>query len=389
MKKSIVLIILLCVNLSMLNANSPKEKIPVVVITDLYHPYQDAGDNLDLINAFKFPNVDLKALILDITDAFRKDTADHPTLWKDPRGPREAGFVPILQLNYIFDRNIPYAMGPLSMMRSEADKMNDVPLFQQKGVDLLLNVLRKSKKPVEVLSFGSARVLAVAYNREPALMKSKISKIHLCAGTAAKDFQLGTDKGANAIPGGEWNVALDLFAFNRIMRSDLSVAIYPCSGINGAFIKDKNSTYWKLSSLDFVGQMDIRLQRYIDFAMMKSDNKCFLLGMDKGNPYANHFSFYPAPFHIWETPVWIIVSQCVLILNSAGTYEIISKTALNPNDKVVSNELRPCLLHVRDDGRFTFEYTSKSTNFSIFFRDNPEIHEKALQQAVPKLFISY
>ena len=387
--KLILLVIFVCINLSLLNANSPKGRIPVVVITDLYHPYQDPGDNLDLINDFAFPNVDLKAIILDITDAFRKDTADHPTLWKDPRGPREAGFVPVLQLKYIFDRNIPCALGPMSMMKSEMDKMNDIPFVQQEGVELLLNILRKSAKPIEVLSFGSARVLAVAFNREPALMRSKIAKIHLSAGTAAKDFQPGTDKGANSIPGGEWNIALDPFAFTRIMRSNLHVAIYPCSGKNGAFIKDKNSTYWQLPNLDFVRQMDLKLQRYIDFAMMKSDIKTFLSAMDKGIPLPKHFSSYPAPFHVWESSVWIIASQCALIKNDAGIYEIISEADLKSNYEVVSNELRPCTLNVRDDGRFTFEYTSKHTNFSIFFRDNPDLHEKALQQAVPKLFISY
>ena len=62
-------------------ASGQYKKIPVVVITDLYHPYQDPGDNMDLIMGFGLPDVDLKAVLLDITDAFRKDTADHPTLW--------------------------------------------------------------------------------------------------------------------------------------------------------------------------------------------------------------------------------------------------------------------------------------------------------------------
>ena len=61
------------------NATAQNKKIPVVVITDLYHPYQDPGDNMDLIMGFGLPDVELKAVLLDITDAFRKDTADHPT----------------------------------------------------------------------------------------------------------------------------------------------------------------------------------------------------------------------------------------------------------------------------------------------------------------------
>ena len=113
------------------------------------------------------------------------------------------------------------------MMKSEEDRMEYLPGYEQEAINILLEVLKKSKEPVEVLSFGSARILAVAYNRAPKLMKQKIHKIHLSAGTASKNHELGSDAGANAIPGGEWNVALDVFAFNRILKSDLPVAIYP------------------------------------------------------------------------------------------------------------------------------------------------------------------
>ena len=40
-------------------ASGQYKKIPVVVITDLYHPYQDPGDNMDLIMGFGLPDVDL------------------------------------------------------------------------------------------------------------------------------------------------------------------------------------------------------------------------------------------------------------------------------------------------------------------------------------------
>ena len=39
--------------------------VPLIDITDLYHPPQDPGDNLDLIAAYALPEVDLKAVILD------------------------------------------------------------------------------------------------------------------------------------------------------------------------------------------------------------------------------------------------------------------------------------------------------------------------------------
>jgi hypothetical protein len=54
------------------------------------------------------------------------DAADHPWLWHDPNGPREEGFIPAAQLNYIFNRNIPCASGPMTPMKTEMDKMEDL-----------------------------------------------------------------------------------------------------------------------------------------------------------------------------------------------------------------------------------------------------------------------
>ena len=282
-----------------------QQKTPVIVITDLYHPYQDPGDNMDLIMGFGLPDVDLKAVLLDITDAFRKDTADHPTLWRDPRGPREAGIIPVEQLSYIFNKKVPYGIGPLSMMKSEEDKMEYLPGYEQEAIRLLTDVLKASKEPVEVLSFGSARILAVAYNRTPALLKNKIRKIHLCAGTASKNHELGSDAGANAIPGGEWNVALDVFAFTRILKSDLPVAIYPCAGKDGGFVKDCNNTYWQLPDMEFTRKMHPRLQRYLDFAFNQRLQYDFLRAMDAGYPADMDISRYPKPFLVWESAIWV------------------------------------------------------------------------------------
>ena len=359
-------------------------KVPVIVITDLYHPYQDPGDNLDLVMGFALPEIDLKAIILDITDAFRKKTADHPTLWKDPRGPREAGIIPVMQLNYIFDRQVPFALGPLSMMSSAEDQMRGIPAFEEAGINLFLNTLRQSKVPVEILSFGSARILAVAFNREPTLLRKKIAKIHLSAGTAAADFQHGKDAGANAIPGGEWNVALDVFAFNRILRSGLPVALYPCAGIDGGFVKDINNTYWQLPTVDFIKRMDPRLQRYIDFALSKTVQADFLKAMDLSSPVVIDTARYPQPFHFWETALWMNVSRRKLVQREEG-YAIIPQQQIKTSDKLMPDELLPCEIDLREDGRFTFRKSAKATSLSIYYRPDPVLNEKALQQAYPIL----
>ena len=156
-------------------------KNPVIVVTDLYHPYQDCGDNFYLITSYALPEINLKAIILDCTEVFRKPLASDPGkgLFPDSNGPRDPGFVPVLQLNYIFGRNVPVAVGPFSNMKDIHDKMLDVPAFQQQGVELILKTLKESSEPVQIASFGSARSIAVAYNRDPVLFRKKVKQIHL------------------------------------------------------------------------------------------------------------------------------------------------------------------------------------------------------------------
>jgi hypothetical protein len=182
-----------------------QDKIPVIDITDLYHPHQDVGDNFDLIAAYGLPEIDLKAVILDITQVF------HNGKWAklDP------GIIPVEQLDYIFDRTVPYGMGPFTRMRSPEDKMLDAPKFQTSGIDLMLKVLRESPKKVHIVSFGSLRPLAVAWAREPQLMRAKVAQIHICAGSC-----LPTKI--------EWNVYLDPKAMIGILRSGLPIALHPC-----------------------------------------------------------------------------------------------------------------------------------------------------------------
>lgn len=374
-----------------LNTFGQEKKIPVIVITDLYHPYQDPGDNLDLIMGFGLPDVDLKAVLLDITDAFRKPTADHPTLWKDPRGPREAGIIPIEQLRYIFNKKIPYAMGPLSMMKSENDKMENLPNYEQEAIHMLMNILKESKEPIEILSFGSARILAVAYNRDPQLLKKKIRKIHLSAGTASNNYELGSDVGANSIPGGEWNVALDVFAFNRMLKSDLPIAVYPCAGKDGGFAKDCNNTYWKLPDMEFTKQMNPQLQQYLHFAFNQKLQYDFLKAMDPGYSADINLNKFPKPFHVWESAIWLNATQRVIICTSEGEYRLVKKNAVGKKDRIIGNELRSCIFdEVRDDGRFRFSYTNQPSSGckEIYYRSDLEENEKAFQKVIPELYIS-
>lgn len=89
-------------------ARGPGDQRPTTSI----HPHQDVGDNFDLIAAYALPEVDLRAVIFDVTDEYRKPVGQVAGLPADKVGPREPGYLAVEQLNRIFDRAVPCASAP-------------------------------------------------------------------------------------------------------------------------------------------------------------------------------------------------------------------------------------------------------------------------------------
>jgi len=354
------------------------KKVPIIDITDLYHPAQDPGDNFDIITAYALPEIDLRAVILDATDKFRHPYADDTNpMFRDMRGiARDPGYVPMTQMNCLFDRHVPFASGPLQPMTSPQDKLEQAPLFQQGGVELILRTLRESDEPVHILSFGSARTLAAAFNREPELLKEKVELIHLSAGASSSSFL-------------EWNVLLDPQAIVCLLRSGLPIAIYPCATANGPFAYGPHNSFWKLQDLAFIRDMHPRLRRYLGFAFGHVQRMDFLRALESDLPDELMEEVYRMDHNVWETAIWAQVSGRRLVEHDNGTYRLIPATDVLPTDRVLPNELKPCSVLVHDDGSFTFELTQEHTNLWIYDRGDAELNEIALREALPALYQSF
>jgi pyrimidine-specific ribonucleoside hydrolase len=371
-------------------AAHPSGKMPLIDVTDLYHTPQDPGDNFDIVTAYALPELDLKAVVLDCTEPFRQPVAKNPGpgLFADANGPREPGFIPVLQLNYIYGRSVPCATIPFARMNSAEDKMLDAPLFQQQGIELILKTLRESTEPVHILSFGSARAIAVAYNREPALFQKKLACLHLCAGGSSPPA-------ANYI---EWNVALDPHAIVCLLRSKLPLALYPDAANNAAdkgygvfspaFSYDEHNTYWKLPDLRFISQMHPPLRRYLEYAFGRSSRVDFLRATEVDGPPLEE-KLLTKEHYVWETAVWICLSGRKLVKRADGTCRIIPAVEVVATDKVLPNELRPCTVTVQDNGIYEFRETTRPSNFSVYYRGDPGENEAALREALPALYLSF
>jgi hypothetical protein len=358
-------------------AETPKAatgRVPVVDITDLYHPSQDPGDNFDLVAAYALPEIDLKAVVFDVTNRYRRPYHDPANpMYDDPAGRRDPGYVPVTQLNYLFDRTVPCASGPFLAMRSPEDRMLDAPAFQSAGVELLLRVLRESPEPVDVVSFGSARPAAVAFNREPDLMRSKLRRLHLCAGAAPAGYL-------------EWNVQLDAHAFVRLLRSDLPIAVYPCATEKGPFDLGVNNCYWQLPDRGVIRRMHPRLRSYMAYAFSKSSRTDFLCAVEDDAPEELLQQVCGGPHAVWETAVWTQVAGRKLVRRADGTRRLVPATEVKPDDAPLVESLRPCRIEASDDGQFRFDYDAGDSKATIYYREDPAACQEALREALPSLY---
>ncbi len=379
MLRPLILLILL-ITVSCSHIEGCADKTPVIVVTDLYFPGQDVGDNFDIINPYALETVDLRGVIFDVTQRFRTEA--------DVRAERrEPGFIPVTQLNYIFGRDVPCACSPFEPMRSPDDLMGDSPAFQQKGFELFFRLLHQSDRPVEIVSTGSCRFLAVAYNREPELMRRKIAAIHINAGADGEGFM-------------EWNIGLDSLAAYRLLSSDLPLMLYPCAtATGGPFDKGANNTFWSLDKMDFVLEMEPMLRNYITFAFLHKNRTDYLnyLEEDLSEDDAEAMRDYRidrwfgsgGSHYVWEIQSWMQVAGLVLARKPGEGWRLVHMSELSGGDEVFDQGLTPVRLSVKENGLFGFVPAEGETNVKIYYRSDPAAHQKAMREALPELYKSY
>ncbi|OUS73987.1 hypothetical protein B1748_21840 [Paenibacillus sp. MY03] len=359
-----------------------QEKTSVIVVTDMYHPAQDPGDNFDILTAYSLPEIDLLAVILDVTEKFRSPYAnDNNPMFRDMRGlGRDPGIVPMSQLNYIYNRKIPFAPGPFVPMKGPDDKMENTPAYGQGGICLMLETLRRAAGQVEVLSFGSARTIAAAYNREPDLMLEKVRRVHLSAGSSDPGFL-------------EWNVLLDPNAIRCLLDSRLPVALYPCATGDGPFAYGRHNSFWLLPNLSFVRDMQPRLRRYLTFAFLHESRMDFLRAVEEEATSEQLAELDGISHNVWETAIWAEVSGRALVRRADGSYRLLPRTLCEQGDTVLPGELVPCTAIVYDNGAYEVKLNGKARGSLpqrwLYERGDPHENEAALREALPALYRSF
>ncbi len=183
--------------------------IPVLYSTDLYHPHNDPDDHYDLLTLFSMPELDVRALVIDMGEP----------------GKGRPGLGAVAQMDALRGKQTPVATGLIGNLRSPEDAAVTRTADEQAGVELILKTLQESPQHVTIFAVGSMRDMAAAYNRAPALFREKVGRFYVNAGDTRGKV--------------EYNVGLDPLAYRRIMTSGLPIYWTPCFGDDG------HGSFWK------------------------------------------------------------------------------------------------------------------------------------------------
>jgi hypothetical protein len=321
--------------------------IPIVHLTDLYHPPQDPDDLIDLATVAALEEYDLKGVILDATRKFLLAAPEGFDTKRDP------GYIPVSQLAYILGRPIPAAVGPIDPLKDPKDDAVDRDVKEQGGICLLLDILEASPRPVVVSVVGSARVLAAAFNRRPDLLRKKILTVLINAGSTAG-------------PKREWNVALDPHAYIGLWRSGLPITWYPCATETGAFNPDhERGTYWKTKQSKILGNVSPITRSWFAFALTNENRSDFITALSETVDTPQWDGILAAERNMWSTASLVMGAGRCLARTPEGWRFVPSA---NATGEIWKWQLDPIEASVNDQAEVQWRLVNGETRTTVFRR---------------------
>jgi hypothetical protein len=356
----LILAAVLALSLCVTAAGAAENRVAVVYSTDLYHPHVDADDHVDLATVFALPELDVRAVLLDNGQWQRQ----------------KSGRTPVEQMLAMTGRRVPYAPG-LAPLKSPEDDGRAQPAEYQQAVELLLKVLRASGEPVHVITTGSVRDVAAAFNREPERLRAKVAGLYINIGNSS----LGGD---------EYNVALDRAAYRRLLQTGLPIYWYPCFPKNV-----RESTYWLMA--DFPATLKASpapLRNYFIYAVRHLDptkhDPVASLAADLGpvdDAFAKAGAFRPAK-EMWCTPALLTVAGR-RIYRVAGGY-VAAATPPPGAEEVKLYEYVPTRLEVDPQGKPTrIDYHASDPNVKVIRVSDPKLYGEAMNGCLRDLFTHF
>ena len=333
--------------------------VPLLHVTDLFHPHGDPDDHFDLAVAFALAQrraFELRGVVIDYPPAFR---AGDPAV------------AAVAQMNRLAGLAVPVAIGTSLTLKSRKDALPDAPAVETAAVRFIHAQLRAAERPAALICVGNAADVAVAALRAPELFKAKCAGVYLNSGSAhdnpSNPKQL------------EFNVRLDAAAYAAMFDLPCPLFWFPCwhtteqrqSGPDGSF-------YW-LPHRETLAGLSSGLANYFAHLFDKSANPKWLRAMT---------AMPPEP--LWQTVLggkrgmWSTASQFAaagLVVTKDGEIA----PARDAGDAAVFR-LTPVQVACADDGRTTWARSEQETGRWMLSITDAARYPAAMTRAVSELF---
>jgi len=349
---------------------SPPARVPLIHITDLYHPPQDPDDQFDLATVLALPEFELKAVLLDITWKF---TVPRPAGWDLTRDP---GVVTVAQAGFLRGTTIPVAVGPRDPLTAMTDDISDRPQSEQVTVRLLLATLADSVEPVAISVVGSARILAAAYLQSPDLVRDRVSAVWINAGSTV-DGEL------------EWNVTLDPIAYRVLWEAGLPIRWFPCATENGAFDPEpERGTHWAATHGELLTGLPPHWRGWFVYGLSGSARSDFLRAMDELGSGPIWDNLQAAKRSMWSTGSLVMAAGRCLARTEEGWRFVLESEAGERSWERWPWRLDPIAATVRTDAHIDWQPTDSATPHHLFGRKPGRAYSAAMTEALNALLVA-
>jgi hypothetical protein len=336
--------------------------VGVIYSTDLFHPPDDPDDHYDLATLFALPEIDIKAIVLDQGLQQRKEPGD----------------IPLRQIAVLTGRSAPHAAGLQCPLRYPEDQARDQ--FTPGAVDLILRTLGQTAEPLYIITTGSLRDVAAAYNRQPELFRRRVARIYVNAGNSA---------------GGDlhWNPRLDPQAYIRMMMAGLPIYWAPCFGgketlaemaKNGLPIQ-QHQGYWRFRQGDLFDALPDPLVRFFLYGLARRipsiDDPVAALG--PGGLDAERSKFAGQYRNMWSTAT-ILHASGRKLYRKQGDWRALREAEAGYREASVF-DFRPVKITVDRDLRSRISDASGAAPAQILYLTDIDHYERALFTALRNL----
>ncbi|MBN2452611.1 MAG: nucleoside hydrolase [Lentisphaeria bacterium] len=334
------------------------EPLPLIHVTDLFHPHGDPDDHFDLAVAYALTQrgcFDLRGVIIDYPPDFR---AGDPAV------------VAVTQMNRLTARAVPVAIGTSRRLAHRRDTMPDAPPRETTAIRFLTDHLRASARPVALVCVGSAADIIVAALREPGLFAEKCAGVWLNSGSAHDNPADPTQL--------EFNVRLDPAAYAAMFDLPCPLHWFPCwdtteqrrSGPAGSF-------YW-LPHRDAFEGISEGLASYFAYMFGKSSDPKWLRTMRQGPDGALWAKILDGRRGMWSTASQLAAAGLTVAADGAIL------DAATAGDRAAFREV-PVRVHCTEDGRTSWQKAEQTTGQWMPAVADPATYPTAMTRAVATL----